>query len=101
MRVSDDPRARAASTNSRSFSARTWPRTSRATPIQPNTVNRKMMNRNDVLSPTIGSRKVSSPRKFAHDEQRNEERERQEDVGDTHQEVVEHARRAARRSHPR
>ncbi len=43
MRVFDAPAARAASTNSFSFSESTWPRTTRATYIHPNPASTSMI----------------------------------------------------------
>ena len=47
------------------------------------------MKRIEVVSPMIGSSHGMPPRNVAHDEQGDEERERQEDVGDAHHDVVE------------
>ena len=55
------PIAREASMNSRSLSASTWPRTTRATPIQPNRASSRMMKRIEVRSPMIGSSQGISP----------------------------------------
>ena len=91
IRGSLAPSARDASMNSRSFSASTWPRTMRATPIQPNSASSTIMNRIDVRSPMIELEPGDLAEHVAHDEQGDEEREREEDVGDPHQDVVEHA----------
>ena len=61
MRKFDAPTARDASMNSRSLSASTWPRTMRATVIQPKMASRKMMKRIDVRSPMIGVSQLISP----------------------------------------
>ena len=47
------------------------------------------MKRIDVCSPTIGSSQRDLAEHVAHDEQGDEEREGEEDVGDAHQHVVE------------
>ncbi len=91
MRRSDAPSARDASMNSRSFSASTWPRTRRATPIQPKMANRTMMKRIDVFVADDRLEEGDLAEHVAHDEQGDEEREGEEDVGDPHQDVVEPA----------
>ena len=48
-----------------------------------------MMKRTDVRSPMIGVDPVDLAEHVAHDEQGDEEREGEEDVGDAHQHVVE------------
>ena len=89
IRKLDAPTARDASMNSRSFSASTWPRTRRATYIQPNTANSTMMNRIEDLSPMIGVRNCETAEELADQDDEDQEREGQEQVGDTHHEVVE------------
>ena len=77
--------------NSRSFSDSTWPRTRRATPIQPNSTNSTMTNRIDVVLADDRLEPADPAEERPHDEQGDEERERQEDVGDPHHDVVEQA----------
>ena len=84
------PTDRDASTNSRSFNDSTTPRTIRATAIQPTA------DKQDDHEP---NRRLVAHDRFRHNgyfgqhvaehEQGDEDRERQEDVGDAHQDVVE------------
>ena len=91
MRKLDAPTARDASMNSRSFSASTWPRTMRATVIQPKMASRKMTKRIDVCSPMIGVEPRDLAEHVAGDEQSDQEREGEEDVRHPHHHVVEAA----------
>ena len=89
IRLFDAPRARDASMNSRSLSASTWPRTTRATPIQPNRASSKIdePDRGALADDRLEPRDLAEH--VARDEQGDEEREGQEDVRDPHQHVVE------------
>ena len=95
IRLSLAPDARAASTNSFSFSESTTPRTMRAVGIQKNkdrmTIVARMLPAfaHDLLRPRLPLGQV------AQQDQHHEQRQRDEEVGDPHHEVVELAAEVA------
>ena len=85
----DAPRARPASMNSFSFSDSTWPRTMRAVAIHDTITSRVIVSRIEVVAPKAVLAHACFSRQLADDQQGDEQREGQEQVGPAHQEVVE------------